>query len=539
MLLFYQGAYNPIRIISASISEPYLLRLFEGSFLLIEYELSQTKPDSLRTRFEQIKSVNGNKLELIKPIKADLSFFEKRRLKSGQTILLAGTPDRLARILPNTDLLIVMYIDEQEEQQSYRQAKGAMYLLAQRFKRTPQKHWPEVVAFLQGNSSTGLKLFNTASIPKSGRVTKSFIEGNLSWFEFDNDSEIFFLALEDSDQTLMIGPIPSENKVISLSKMSSATLIAVVIALALLCWLWPLLRNLKNIQRNALAFGQGDLNSRVQVSNNSIVFSLAESFNSMADSIQSLITTNQHLTNAVAHDLKTPLTRLRFALEMLDSEDNNENEKKTYRDNIESSIDTLDHLINQTLTHSHYNRLADIRNFSDCHFAYVVYDEFERFQFDHPELTFELSIDSRLEESKQFIVKSAMSRVLTNLLSNAVKYAQSSVKVNYFIKQGHSLNSRQQITLQVEDDGIGIAKENRQTVLKPYVQLDNTELDTSQGHGLGLAIVNRIAIWHKGQVRISRSSLGGASVDLSWPLLVKPCDSDEFQDDRQSIQVLS
>ena len=70
----------------------------------------------------------------------------------------------------------------------------------------------------------------------------------------------------------------------------------------------------------------------------------------------------------------------------------------------------------------------------------------------------------------------------------------------------------------VGDDGAGIDKDKQESIFEPFIQLDNSTRDSKQGHGLGLAIVKQIAYWHKGDVSISSSALGGACFCLRWPI---------------------
>ena len=176
---------------------------------------------------------------------------------------------------------------------------------------------------------------------------------------------------------------------------------------------------------------------------------------------------------------------------------------------IASSVDALDYLISQNLLHSRYNRSTDIKQFSYYKFATEVLDEVDQFRFEYDQLDFDTNIDAALTEGEQFVDAKALRRVLSNLLSNAVKYADSYVRVSYFQSDGR-------IGLKVEDDGVGIDKQDYEKVFQPYIQLSNSERNNEQGIGLGLAIVKQITRWHKGEVVVGRSALGGAAITVSW-----------------------
>ena len=105
----------------------------------------------------------------------------------------------------------------------------------------------------------------------------------------------------------------------------------------------------------------------------------------------------------------------------------------------------------------------------------------------------------------------ALMRLINNLLSNARVHAKQTIKIQFY-------NYDSQCFLVVEDDGPGIDKSKWQDVFTPFTQLDNNQRDGSKGHGLGLAIVQQIAMWHKGEITVNRSQLGGAKFTASWPI---------------------
>ena len=106
-----------------------------------------------------------------------------------------------------------------------------------------------------------------------------------------------------------------------------------------------------------------------------------------------------------------------------------------------------------------------------------------------------------------------MIRALNNLLSNACRYARSQIDITLTTKNTTCL-------LTVEDDGPGIPTQDQQRLFQPFAQQENKARDNSCGHGLGLAIVQQIACWHKGEAKITDSALGGVKFTLSWPLTI-------------------
>ena len=89
------------------------------------------------------------------------------------------------------------------------------------------------------------------------------------------------------------------------------------------------------------------------------------------------------------------------------------------------------------------------------------------------------------------------------------RYARSQIRVNFQIRP-------ETYSLRVDDDGPGIPEADRQRVFGSFVQLGEPS-GKRVGYGLGLAIVKRIVEWHRGDVTVSRSDLGGAGFHIYWP----------------------
>jgi len=530
-VLFYQGAYNPITMLSTYVDEPYLLKLFGGSFELIEHNVMAMDAEQRQARFSEISDLYGTKLVMQKLDDLELSNLEKRRLAGHRTRLLLDPNHQLARLLPDEQHVIVMYLEEQEEQRAYRQSRGTFALVSRMIQNQPQAHWEALVQELQSWSPVRLALIDHGPREHAGAITNSFSEAALSWYEYDNNQEVIFIDLANSNKTLMFGPIPSESHVIMSHTYITGAIILAVISVVLGLWLVPVWKNLNQVKLGAREFGRGHLDSRVKIQRNSVVAQVGDSFNRMADRIQNLIKTNQFLTNAVAHDLRTPLARLRFAHEMLSSGDCSREEKTRYKNNIEASIEALEHLINQSITYSRYDRSADARRFATCCFAELIRQEVEQIKVDVPSLLFSIKIDPELEKSEQLIDKNALRRALSNLLGNAMKHATSQVLVTFSLSQGDSgLHNKMCYVVAVDDDGEGVEEQDRARIFEPFVQVNNEARDATLGHGFGLAIVSKVAEWHGGVIMVEQSeTLNGASFRLSWPVDFAPEPSSNVQ----------
>ncbi len=260
--------------------------------------------------------------------------------------------------------------------------------------------------------------------------------------------------------------------------------------------LGPLRRRLSRLQWATESFGAGNLGIRVrQQGKGDLIESLGETFNSMAGRVENLVDAQRQLLGSVAHELRTPLARLRVALELL--RDSGRGGKRLER--MESDLEELDSLVTELLS---YNRLVsmDAASLEEVPLGEVCREMAASEGWADPDVTLDVRGDAVCQADRRLLA-----RGVANLIRNAVGHARSRVEVGVF--DDHS-----GCRVQVEDDGPGLP-ENPERLLRPFAKGSG-----SQGPGLGLAIVDRIAALHGGRVEMGESrSLGGASVALIIP----------------------
>ena len=102
-----------------------------------------------------------------------------------------------------------------------------------------------------------------------------------------------------------------------------------------------------------------------------------------------------------------------------------------------------------------------------------------------------------------------LARALANVVRNAVRHARERVSLSVEREGARTV-------VHVDDDGPGIAPEDRERVFEPFIRAEPGRSRETGGVGLGLAIVRSVAEWHGGAARIGPSPLGGARVSISW-----------------------
>lgn len=503
--------FNPLLLIQEKSTESLYKSVYLGPLKEVEAQLLQVEDQFRQAKFNEIAAHFNNDLRFAKIDELVESASKQARLRAGELVALSDESESIAYAISGSDSAIAVSTLETDTQEHVRLGSGPFYLFRRALSEIPQEQWPNNVQALQARFGWEVDYLLPDELQELISTHDLFEVDDIQWVEDDSDSPQFIYSMP-SGAAISARPIFSESLEFA-ALFAAVTVFLVCISLGLLAWVWPLWNDHKRINFAAREFGDGHLESRATIRKGSFAADLGSSFNRMADNIQGLISTNQNLTNAIAHDLRTPLARLRFASTILETGQCTEEETQRYQSAINSSIDALDYLIEQSLVYSRYNRATNINQFKECDFSSEVVEEVEHFGFQYDGITFETNIDSQLMNSPQYVDAKALRRALTNLLNNAEKYANSYVLVSYFQRD-------EILAIRVEDDGAGVDEKDYSAIFEPYRQLDNSERNKAKGVGLGLAIVKQIAHWHRGEIVIEKSPLGGASFTLSWPFKI-------------------
>jgi two-component system sensor histidine kinase RstB len=290
---------------------------------------------------------------------------------------------------------------------------------------------------------------------------------------------------------------------------SEMALIVILAVLGMCLLVWRELRVLDRKRRyfeivtRQIARGRSGLPKGI-VDSNGALKELAYSFDSMSSHIQRLLKVQREMINAISHELRTPIARLRFGLEAL-KDDIDENDHGTVIA-LEGDVEELNTLVDEVLTYGKLEEGSLALNFESTSLRQLLNGVLEHNQ----NLLKHLTVDVHLDDDD--IVNADphhLHRALQNLILNASKYASSKIVITY-------TNDAERWQVDIEDDGPGIPPEDRDKVFIPFQRLDNSRTRASGGYGLGLAIVQRIAFWHGGAVLVEESSMGGAKFSLIW-----------------------
>ncbi|MCA1938209.1 MAG: two-component sensor histidine kinase [Dechloromonas sp.] len=393
--------------------------------------------------------------------------------------------------------------------------RGTITLIEDELFRHPRRQWEQKIQDIDGKFSYKLGIVERRTLDTrltSAQVAK-LDAGDIA---IAHDHDVMYHRLGNTSKVLVVGPLsasrnPEEHAGLPLDlrlRLLTWSLIGVIFAVALWFWVRPVWRDLETLRQSARDFGDGNFDTGSTVVQTQLFSPLADTLNSMAERVRQLLATHRELSCGISHELRTPIARMRFALEML-SETDDIDERRRLWAMMEADLDELDQLIDTSLTYARYEREIPEAHFSSVRFADWLADEVDSVRLLGRQLQVTVDTDSLPENLHIDLDRKAMPYALRNLLRNAFKYAAREIRVSAEI-----LGER--IAIHVDDDGIGIPEEDREHIFSAFTRLDRSRDRSTGGYGLGLAIARRVLELHGGTAFASSSPLGGARFTLTW-----------------------
>lgn len=393
--------------------------------------------------------------------------------------------------------------------------RGTITLIEDELFHHPRREWQKKIKDIDEKFSYNLGIVERITL--DSKLTPSqVIKLDAGDIAIDHDGDIMYHRLGTSSQVLVVGPLAS-NRNPELKdrlplelrlRLLTWSLIGVIFAIALWFWIRPIWRDLEALRQTARDLGDGHFDARSPTARTQLFAPLSDTMNSMADRIRQLLATHRELSCGISHELRTPIARMRFALEML-SETEQRDERERLWAMMEADLDELDQLIDTSLTYARFEREAPQAHFSSVKFAEWLSDEVDAVRLLGRQL--EVVVDTGKLPENLFVDldRKAMPYALRNLLRNAFKYASKRISVNAELVG-------ENIQIHVDDDGIGIPPEEREHIFSAFTRLDRSRDRSTGGYGLGLAIARRVLELHGGTAIADASPLGGARFTLSW-----------------------
>jgi len=290
---------------------------------------------------------------------------------------------------------------------------------------------------------------------------------------------------------------------LGMEKNSFSPLIFFLVIIGLLSvmggWLFvrQLNRPLKSLQLAAEDVGRGDFSEPLVERGTSEIMAVTQAFNHMSKGIKQLEEDRNLLMAGISHDLRTPLTRIRLASEMMQEQDD------FLKEGIETDIDDMNNIIDQFIDYIRHDSKdkAELSDLNDL-VAEVL----------HVETPNDRIIHFETNDCPQIPLRHvAVKRALANLVQNALRYTTGEIEVSTGIDKAKAC-----AYIIVSDHGDGIPDADIERLFQPFTQGDTAR--GGEGSGLGLAIIKRIVDTHGGHIELSNKEAGGLQAKVYLPL---------------------
>jgi signal transduction histidine kinase len=295
--------------------------------------------------------------------------------------------------------------------------------------------------------------------------------------------------------------------------------VGLMVGLALVSWFFVsrrVLKRIDSVSATSRRIMAGDLSGRLEVTGTGDEFDrLADSLNAMLERIEHLLHGLKDVSDNIAHDLKTPLTRLRNRVEAALA---GPSDGAAYRAALEATIEESDHLIktfNALLMIARIEAGSPDGAMTEVEAGAIVNDVVELYEPVAEQKGIELRVDAPapigLTASRELL-----GQAVANLIDNAIKYAPAGEgeprPLRIVVSTAREGNS---LVLKVADNGSGIPAADRERVLQRFVRLEESR--SQPGSGLGLSLVAAVARLHHGTIELGDGN-PGLVVTLRLPI---------------------
>ncbi len=316
-------------------------------------------------------------------------------------------------------------------------------------------------------------------------VSRDGVRGTWVSFEIDDEEYWVFLPRSRLERRETLRWIGWGALVLALSLVGAALIVARVN------------RPLKALTRAAAEVGRGRAPEAIPETGPMEIRMLAGAFNQMTADLKRADDERALLLAGVSHDLRTPLSRIRLGIEMLQGK-----EDTAIASGMVQDIDDIDVAINQFLDFARVGQGEAVVTDGDLNA--IVRSIGERYARSGK------PFDLRLSELPPLPLRPlAIQRLVANLIDNALRHGNGSVEVRTAAEGGHAV-------IEVLDRGPGIPPEAVERMMRPFTRMDSAR--SSSGTGLGLAIVERIVHMHGGTIQLKPRAGGGLHARIELPL---------------------
>ncbi len=326
------------------------------------------------------------------------------------------------------------------------------------------------------------------------RELKSEFGNNNYWFNTTKYKKAVEIKIKVSKEEIIEFIIPKEKIITSSFRVFIMwlTLPSIILIFVAIIFLKNQTRPIVNLARAAEKFGKGDYVNEFRPSGASEIRKAAYEFDRMAKRINRHLNQRSEMLSGISHDLRTPLTRLKLQLALLN--------QKEVSLKMSSDIDEMEKMLNDYLQFAKTQSQEDTVKINLKDLINKI-----KIKLNNSNLI----VEPVYEEIFLIGRQNALERCFVNIIQNGLIYG---TKVYLSL-----IKSSNRVVIIFEDNGPGIPQEQYRNIFKPFFRLDKSRSLNKSGVGLGLAIVEDIVNSHGGNINLSKSKHGGLQFKISLP----------------------
>jgi two-component system sensor histidine kinase CpxA len=267
-------------------------------------------------------------------------------------------------------------------------------------------------------------------------------------------------------------------------------------------------RPLRTLEHTVEKFGSGDLAVRAAAKRKDEFGKLARAFNVMADRIETLLKSERRLLQDVSHELRSPLARLEFAVELARSSP----DQNRSLDRIKKEIDRLSTLVSELLQVTRAENDPESRNLVALDLREVVQAVIDDSLVEADARSVKLEISGEAQALELQGDRELLRRAIENVVRNAIRFAPEHSSVDIQLRRQNAT-----AVIAVRDGGPGVPEESLPHLFKPFFRVESDRSRISGGGvGLGLSIAERAVAAHGGQIQAVNAH-PGLRVEIRLP----------------------
>lgn len=492
--------------------EKTILAANQGVFYSLQTLIKTTPQNEWDSIIEKIRPPLGNPVKVVKIADLALNKSKLKLLLAGNIVITMGkdvfyfgygvteifTYQRIANSNYALQLANIPILNVAE-----RESAWMVKLITLDLQHTPRNHWQDKIKVLSKTYGVPLRIFKIPdkSIPAS--VQQSLNMTNLILGVPDVAGRIIYAYFKaDNNLVVRIGPIPYPfYPQYQIYILIAHFLLIAVAFIILLAYIFS--RNLNKIYQITHRYSQGNFSPPPTFNRHSTLYPLYMNIIDMGNRIQHLMTTQHNLTRFVAHECRTPVSTILFAIDALEKQPLSAIAKENIS-SIKADLAELNLLIGDFLNYAHFTTQDLKSETMEVDINIWLQNNIDKFKQAPKKISLQSNIPPKT------LIKfdpNLFKHVINNLLSNALKHAHTYIQITAEIAENN-------LIINIDDDGAGIDAEDMKNIFSPFIQLDNT----TEGFGLGLAIAEAIVTRHHGSIKVTDSKLGGTCFSISLPI---------------------